>query len=329
MNRSYVPSLIASGCCWAGLFLISLVGRPIMAEEKIEASHRVAFDLPASVEGQAKKLQMFRLGPRGYLWLHCVSPDPANDSDNGHLVVYDPNGLLFNTVPAPFAFDNFNFTTKTWLYLVSSDRIARSSLEGRIEADIDPAKLYGESNKPMPKERMRPAIAGLEDAIFVAYPDSDQGTYGIWRLSLDLSLEAKIISGLEGHRGRIEIQVDGENLLIADPRRGQVSIYNRNGKRIGGFGKKSSAEWNGFAGDYNPVGIFPLSTSHLLTGEIGSGMLKRFDHQGNLLGLVAKVELDEGCQSFSLAYDEKRDWYYAMHESQSKVLAILPSNEAP
>jgi hypothetical protein len=297
------------------------------AAEPFEASHQVAYDLVLPPGMPPSSLESMTLGPRGHIWLACRVSGQAGQEDTGQLVVYEPNGLLFDVVKIPFVPLAMNFSTRSWLYLATQEKIIRLSVHGQVEAEIAVERLYGSPEAAAKVSRGRPAIAANEEAVFVAYPDSGGNAYSVWRLSPDLSIEAKIVERAESCLPQFEIQADGEHLLVVEATRGQVGIYDPQGRRIGGFGEKGEDGLAGFSGGCNPIALWPLSTEHVLTGEIGNGQLKRYTHRGMLLGLVAKLPVPSDSQRLCLAWDAERNWYYALLASQAKVAVLLPSED--
>jgi hypothetical protein len=297
------------------------------AVEVFEPSHQVAYDLALPPGMSPSSLESMTVGPRGHIWLACRVSGQAGREDTGQLVVYEPNGLLFDVVSLPFVPLAMNFSTRSWLYLATKEKIVRISVRGQVEAEIAVERLYGSPEAAAKVSRGRPAIAANEDAVFVAYPDSGDNAYSIWRLSPDLSIEAKIVERAESCLPQFEIQADGEHLLVAEATRGQVGIYDPQGRRIAGFGEKNKEGSADFSGSCNPIALWPLSSEHVLTGEIGNGLLKRYTHRGVLLGLVAKLPVPSDSQRLCLAWDMERNWYYVLLASQAKVAVLLPTED--
>jgi hypothetical protein len=250
-------------------------------------------------------------------------------SDSGQMMVYDPTGLLFDSFPIPIVPMAINFSPKSWLYVASSEMVARVALSGRIEAELSAERFYESKSLAKLAQSGRPSIAANEDAVFVAYPQSSDGKYRVFRLSPDLSIEAEIISDIEVCVPQLDLQTDGKNLLIAEAAQGQVSVFDSSGKRIKSFGKRSTGNPNGFGGDYNPLAIRALSDIQVLTGEIGSGALKKFNHDGTFVSHLANVKLSAECRRIAVAYDDERNWYYMMNSSKGSVSVLLPADEIP
>lgn len=321
--------MIKTRLCLPALFLaiaFQLSGQSVVADEP---THAVAYTIAPTIDGKALTIESFALGTRGMLWIGCRVKGENGAPDTGRMTVYEPNGLLFESFAIPFVPEAFNFSPRSWLYVATGEKIYRISVSGRIEAELKTVRLFDEKKERAEFVRNgRPSIAAMDEFVFVAYPQSSDGRYGIWRLSQDLSVEAEIISGIESCRQQLDIQSDGENLLVAEASRGQIGVYNRDGKRFKSFGKRSDDD-SGFAGECNPPAVRPTSTTQVLTGEIGTGLMKRFNHTGDLVATVAKLPLKPGCSRIAVDWDRERNWFYFMDASASTVSVLFPIDEVP
>ncbi len=305
---------------------ISLSPRLLQADEP---THGVAYTIEPKLDGKPLKIESFALGDRGLLWIGCRVPGENGGADTGRMVIYEPNGLLFDSIAIPFVPEAINFSPKSWLYVATGEKIYRISVSGSIEAELNTIRLFDEKKEQAEVVRNgRPSIAAMDDFVFVAYPQSNDGRYGVWRLSRDLSVEAEIISGIASCKQQLDIQSDGENLLVAEATRGEIGVYDRDGKRLKQFGKLSSEE-SGFFGDCNPIAVRPTSINQVLTGELGTGLMKRFNHTGDFVATVAKLPIDPTTSRIAVDWDNERNWFYFMNTGTSTVSVLLPIDELP
>ncbi len=172
------------------------------------------------------------------------------------------------------------------------------------------------------------AIAATNNEVFVACPESSGYGYGVWRLSPDLKLESKVIEGGRGCCGQFDIQTDGEHLVLAENTKFQVGIYDRNGKQLSSFGKKSREDIDGFGSCCNPMNVQCLPNGEILTAESSIGHIKRFSRDGKLLGFVGTAKVAGGCKHVAIGFDSDRDQYYMMHQDLSHVAVLVPVKAA-
>ena len=119
-------------------------------------------------------------------------------------------------------------------------------------------------------------IAVSNQDVFVSLPNTVGYGYSIYRMNHDLE-EGKVVKGnVGGCCGQLDIQSDGENLLIAENTSFTVGIYDRDGKKLTSWGKRGRAEPDGFGSCCNPMNVRCCPNGEILTAESSIGDIKRF-----------------------------------------------------
>jgi hypothetical protein len=172
-------------------------------------------------------------------------------------------------------------------------------------------------------------LAATEDDVFVSCPMLTGFGYAIWRLDHNLENAKSILDGVGGCCGQLDIQTDGENLLIAENTKFQVGFYDRDGKRLNGWGKRSRNDDEGFGSCCNPMNVRCCSNGEILTAESSIGHIKRFSQAGEYLGFVGTAKVAGGCKHVAIGFDPTRNWHYMMNEDRSHVAVLVPRKDAP
>jgi len=172
-------------------------------------------------------------------------------------------------------------------------------------------------------------ITATEDDIFVSCPMLTGFGYGIWRLDHNLENVKVIMDDVHGCCGQLDIQTEGENLLVAENTKFQVGFYDRDGKRLNGWGKRSRNDDEGFGSCCNPMNVRCCSNGDILTAESSIGHIKRFHQAGEYLGFIGTAKIAGGCKHVAIGFDPKRDWHYMMNEDRSHVAVLVPKKDAP
>ena len=173
------------------------------------------------------------------------------------------------------------------------------------------------------------AIAATESEVFVSCPETSGYGYGVWRLSSDLKVNSQVVEGGRGCCGQFDIQTDGKNLFLAENTKFQVGVYDRNGKALSSFGKKSRTDIDGFGSCCNPMNLCCRADGEILTAESSIGHIKRFDCEGKFLGFVGTATVAGGCKHVAIGFDSARNYYYMMHQDLSHVAVLVPKEKAP
>ncbi|MBN9118873.1 MAG: hypothetical protein J0I06_06900 [Planctomycetes bacterium] len=129
--------------------------------------------------------------------------------------------------------------------------------------------------------RMRVAngLAVSEKDVFVACGDVGYG-YAVWRFTKDLKDPKQILGEIGGCCGQMDIQCFGNDVLVAENTRHQFSRYDREGKKIGSFGKRGAdTDPACFGSCCNPMNLRAVGVGDIYTAE-SEGIIKRFGPSG-------------------------------------------------
>jgi hypothetical protein len=172
-------------------------------------------------------------------------------------------------------------------------------------------------------------LAVSKQDVFVSLPKTIGYGYSIYRMNHDLE-EATVVKGdVGGCCGQLDIQSDGENLLIAENTSFTVGIYDRDGTKLTSWGKRGRAEPDGFGSCCNPMNVRCCSNGEILTAESSIGDIKRFSKKGEFLGIVGRASVAGGCKHVAIGWDNERNWHYMMNQDKSSVAVLVPKEQAP
>lgn len=172
-------------------------------------------------------------------------------------------------------------------------------------------------------------LAVSERDVFVSLPKTTGYGYSIHRLDHDLENATVIIENVGGCCGQLDIQSDGENLLVAENTSFKVGIYNRDGKPQDSWGQRGRDKADGFGSCCNPMNVRCCENGEILTAESSIGDIKRFSKDGKFLGLIGRASVGGGCKHVAIGWDSERDWHYMMNQDKSSVAVLVPKNQAP
>lgn len=167
--------------------------------------------------------------------------------------------------------------------------------------------------------RMRVAngMAVSEKDVFVACGDVGYG-YAVWRFTKDLKGPKQILSEIGGCCGQMDIQCHGNDVLVAENTKHQFTKYDRDGKKLGSFGKRGlDTDPTCFGGCCNPMNLRAIGTGDVYTAE-SEGVIKRFGPSGEFIETAAMVRLDGGCKNVSLAVSADATKIYFCDAPMSK-----------
>ncbi len=170
-------------------------------------------------------------------------------------------------------------------------------------------------------------IAVTHDDVFVSLPSAQGFGYAIWRLNHNLTEPKEVIPTASGCCGQLDIQSDGDNLVLAANTQFKVIRYDREGKELAAFGEKNRGSDAGFGSCCNPMNVRCCDNGEILTAESSIGHIKRFSADGEYLGRVGTAKIGGGCKHVAVSYDSSRDYYYMMNISKGNIAVLIPRDQ--
>ena len=173
------------------------------------------------------------------------------------------------------------------------------------------------------------ALAVTGEDVFVSVMSVKGHGYEVWRTDHEFKQPKKVVASLSGCCGQMDIQARGDRLFVAENGKFQISVRDRDGKRLASFGKRDRNSVDGFGSCCNPMNLRCCDNGDILAAESSIGNIKRFNAQGEFVGLIGKAKIGIGCKHVALASDESRDHYYMMNVDRGHIAVLIPAGEVP
>ncbi len=171
------------------------------------------------------------------------------------------------------------------------------------------------------------AIAVSGQDMFIACPMSKGYGYAVWRTSRDFQDPKQIISGLSGCCGQMDIQTADGQVFVAENSRHRVVRYDRDGKKLGSFGKTDrEGVGEGFGGCCNPMNLCFAADGALLASE-SNGVVKRFTPDGEYVGLVGIAQVPEGCKNSAIGILSDGQYVYYIDIQGSNIIVLARGSD--
>ncbi len=187
----------------------------------------------------------------------------------------------------------------------------------------------GAAFNPMERAKRATAVAVTKRDVFVTLPALEGYGYVLWRMNHDLGEAVSVKDDLGGCCGQLDIQTDGEDVLVAENTAFRVGRYDRDGKELSHFGQRGAEKESGWGSCCNPMNIRCIGSDEVLTAESSIGSIKRYSKEGKYLGLIGTARIGGGCKHVALAVDSKRNWYFIMNQNSNNIAVLVPKDQAP
>jgi WD40 repeat protein len=173
------------------------------------------------------------------------------------------------------------------------------------------------------------AVAGSDQHLYCTAPASKGYGYSVWRTDLDFKNPERIVDGLSGCCGQMDIQCCGDDVIISENSRKRVVRFDSKGKEVSSWGKASrDGEGDTFGSCCNPMNTRAVGDKLFVSDS--DGRVRLFSLAGKYEGEVGKANVEAGCKSsiVDVSPDGKRVYYIDVNHSRICVLDRKPDEKA-
>jgi hypothetical protein len=165
-------------------------------------------------------------------------------------------------------------------------------------------------------------VAASKKDIFIACGEPKGYGYAVWRMSHDFKDAKLVISGGRGCCGQFDIQVQGEELLVAENTNHRWARFTRDGKLVSAHGKRGNdTDVECFGGCCNPMNVRANAAGDVYTAE-SEGIIKRFSSKGDFLNVVGYAPLTGGCKNVGVGASPDGEIVYFCDQPGSRIIVM-------
>jgi hypothetical protein len=220
------------------------------------------------------------------------------------------------------------------VYVGGPGKLGRFSPEGELLQMVETSTVI----EGIYKNAHISGVTANEKYFFVAFGDgfSLRATEDIVRFNRDFSQPKLIVQQQFGCCSHLDLDTQGDLLLIAENSRHRVNRVSFEGDKQDTWGQRDRENLAGFAACCNPVNFDFGPNGVLYTAESGVGRIKKYSADGKYLGMVGYVdttEFDRGSRLASMScyipvevnHDASRIYVMDVRAQIIRVLARKPA----
>ena len=196
------------------------------------------------------------------------------------------------------------------------------------ELSLTPQILAAQRQSAAMRARQIRSIAATDQDVFVCCPATQGYGFDVWRCDHDFANAKKIVTGLRGCCGNMDIQAHDGELYVAENARGRVARFDREGNLIASFGKMDSRAVDGFGSCCNPMCVRVGADGVVYASESNVGRITRFSRDGEFLGVVGTVTIVPGCKHVPIGIAADGSRVYMLDITRSHVIVMAPIKDA-
>lgn len=244
------------------------------------------------------------------------SADEAGDQSTRRKATLERQLAMFERMKS-----QYEQVQKQW-----DEMIAQNQPKELTDEEID--QLVKESIKYKSKAS---SISATNDNAFLATHAAAGYGFDVWKMDAELASGERIITGLSGCCGQMDVKADDDGLFVAENSKHRVCRYDGDGKLVCQWGHGARKGIEGFGSCCNPMNVAFGPGGDVYTAEDTTGRIKRYSPDGELLGLVGSVDLVPGCNNCSIAVSGDGSHVYMLDITRGHIVEMEPykPGEAP
>ncbi len=199
-----------------------------------------------------------------------------------------------------------------WERIIEADSgagLTEEELERRVEARL----------------KSKVTVASISEAdgeVFMTTNEVEGYGYAVWRMNRHFESPQKIAGDLSGCCGQMDVQASEQGVFVAENSRDRVCRFDRDGKLICEWGHSARSGLEGFGSCCNPMNVNFGPENTVYTAESGTGRIKRYSADGELLELVGRVDIVPGCKKVAIAVSDDGDRIYMLDITRNHIVMM-------
>jgi hypothetical protein len=166
------------------------------------------------------------------------------------------------------------------------------------------------------------SVAISKRDVFIVCGETTGYGYSVWRMDRDFQNAKQVMSGLRGCCGQMDVQSQGDDLVVAENCQHAFARYDRDGKKLGQWGQITRGDdVKCFGGCCNPMNVRCGPNGDVFTAE-SEGLIKRFSPKGDFVALVGKRPLSGGCKNVAVAASADGKFVYFCDQPGSQIIIL-------
>ena len=172
------------------------------------------------------------------------------------------------------------------------------------------------------------SISATDTYVYIVCQASEGYGFDVWQTKPNLTEPKKLVKGLRGCCGQMDVQACKNGLFVAENTRHRVVKYGLDGKQVSTFGKRDAKGEKGFGSCCNPMNVCFAQNNTVLTAESGTGRIMQFNEKGEKVGLIGNGRITGGCKNVAVHATHDLSAVYMLDLTGKKICVLKPKSKA-
>lgn len=203
----------------------------------------------------------------------------------------------------------------------------------RIEklGDAEPSEedIQQQVKSQMARKMGVASISAVDDKVYIACSAAVGYGYSVWSIEGDFADGKEIITDLRGCCGQMDVQACDKGIYVAENSRDRVVCFDHEGEEVCHWGHSAREGIRGFGSCCNPMNVAFGPNSTVYTAESGSGRIKQYSSDGELLQVVGSADLVPGCKKVSIGVSDDGSRVFMLDITRDHIVMMdaIPAEE--
>ena len=210
------------------------------------------------------------------------------------------------------------------MYRTAKEAMAKQHGDQEVEeaAELTEEQITEMVAQAMSSKTAVASISATEEAVFIACRTTVGYGYDVWRTDVEFADAKKIVSGLSGCCGQMDVQACASGVFVAENSKHRVCRYDAEGELTTTWGQRADSGVEGFGSCCNPMNLAFGADGVVYTAEDTTGRIKRYTADGELLSVVGAADLVPGCKKVSIGVDSTGDRVFMLDITRNHIAVL-------
>jgi hypothetical protein len=172
------------------------------------------------------------------------------------------------------------------------------------------------------RKREVASVSAVGDKVYLATNDSAGYGFSVWMTSDSFAEATKVVGGLRGCCGQMDVQASADGIYVAENARHRVACFDDAGELTREWGGRISddSDLDGFGSCCNPMNLAFGPDGNVYTAEDNTGRIKCYTPDGKLLSHVGHADLVPGCKKVSIGVSRDGEHVYMLDITRNHIV---------
>lgn len=173
------------------------------------------------------------------------------------------------------------------------------------------------------------SISAVGNKVYVACSEAVGYGYCVWAVDDEFEQGEEIVGDLRGCCGQMDVQANAKGIYVAENSRDRVVCYDHQGEEVTHWGHSAREGIRGFGSCCNPMNVAFGPSETVYTAESGTGRIKQYSHDGQLLQVVGSADLVPGCKKVSIGVSSDGSRVFMLDITRDHIVMMdaIPADE--